>query len=208
MRNVRPSQAVIEARKREIAQRYRTQAKRKGRHRQPLTLAAVRIAELTRLFDDRHGPVLLPADECGDLGARIMVHHLATLRDPQPRIRDWLATCTPWLGLASRERLIRDALEHPIRWRADKLGWKLKVTAAERERLDLRTIGCFDLSREERVERAKAKRSARLRAYRERQRRAAGAMPRTEYEAAAASRSKPWEAAGLSRAAWYRARKP
>ena len=39
-------------------------------------------------------------------------------------------------------------------------------------------------------------------------RRAAGAIDRETYEANSASRQKPWEALGMSRASWYRAGKP
>lgn len=34
------------------------------------------------------------------------------------------------------------------------------------------------------------------------------ALPRAEYEASAISKSKPWEALGMSRASWYRKGKP
>jgi hypothetical protein len=34
------------------------------------------------------------------------------------------------------------------------------------------------------------------------------ALPRTEYEANSLTRSKPWEALGMSRATWYRKGKP
>lgn len=42
----------------------------------------------------------------------------------------------------------------------------------------------------------------------ETKRRAAGVVPRAEYEANSISKAKPWEAVGMSRAAWYRAGKP
>ena len=42
----------------------------------------------------------------------------------------------------------------------------------------------------------------------EARRRAAGAVDRATYEANSASRQKPWEALGMSRASWYRAGKP
>ena len=38
-------------------------------------------------------------------------------------------------------------------------------------------------------------------------RRAAGAVPRAEYEANALSNTRPWEALGISRATWYRQKK-
>ena len=34
------------------------------------------------------------------------------------------------------------------------------------------------------------------------------ALPRAEYEASSLTRSKPWEALGMSRATWYRKGKP
>ena len=42
----------------------------------------------------------------------------------------------------------------------------------------------------------------------EARRRAAGAVDRATYEANSASRQKPWESLGMSRASWYRAGKP
>jgi hypothetical protein len=191
--------AIADARHREIAQRYRDRAKRKG-HKKPLTLAAVRVAELTRLYDHRYGRMLLPSTDEGILAARIMVHHIGHLKDAPRRITSWFQACTPWLGLASRERLIRDAMERPIKWRADKLAWKLKVTAAERAGLGLRTIGAIDMTKEQRA--AAAKERKRLRDQARHKRR------RAEYEASATARAKPWQALGMSRASWYRAGKP
>lgn len=198
----RPSPALIAARKREIAKRYSDQAKRKG-HKRPLTLAAVRISELTRLFDHRYGTVLLPDSDEGVMAAKLMVHHLGRLKDAPRRISSWLATCAPWLGLASRERLIRDTQERQLRWSADRLAWKLKVTAAERLELKLRTIGAMDTTKAERLAQSKQRRRERQ----QQRRRATGAKPRAEYEAASAASMKPWAALGMSRRAWYRARK-
>lgn len=207
-RNVRPTPAVIAARKREIAKRYKDHAKRKSLGAKPLTLAAVRIAELTRLFDRRYGPVLLPDSDEGVICARIVVHHLARLRDAPRRISDWMHTCAPWLSLASRERLIREAIENPMRWGADKLGWKLKITIVERTELKLRTIGAMGQTADQRKQAAADKRRGRQRIYQSNRRRANGAKPRAEYEAGSISKSKPWEALHMSRTQWYRAGKP
>lgn len=201
--NPRPPPALVALRKREIAKRYRQSAKAKGGKR-PRSQAAWRVAELTRLFDHRFGPVLLPPNAAGELGAKVMAHHLGGLRDAPRRISDWFQTCTPWLGLASRERLIRDATEHPLRWRADRLAILLGVTAAERDLLDLRTIGACDQSREERAAIMRERKRTRDRA----RRLTKGAKLRAEYERWGASRRKPWLAHGISRAAWYRAGKP
>src|SRR5947199_200887 len=91
----RPSPELIAARRIEVSKRYRAMAKK--RHKRPLTFAAIRAAELTRLYDHRYGPVLIPETDQGMVAARIMVHHLARLRDAPRRITAWMATCAPWL---------------------------------------------------------------------------------------------------------------
>lgn len=202
MRIVRPSPAQIALAKREIAQRYGKAAKLKSPKRSR-SIAAWRVAELTRLFDRRFGNVLLPATDEGELCARVMVHHLGALQDAPRRISDWLGTCAPWLGLASRERLIRDTIERRIHWTADKLAWKLRVTAVERDALRIRTIGAIDQTREQRAA-IQAERKLERDTNR---RRVQGIQQRAAYLEAIAAR-RPWQQLGMSRAKWYRAGKP
>lgn len=197
LRIVRPEPAVVAARKREVAARYaRANRKKFG----PLTLAAIRASELTRLYKSRYPDGHLPTDDDGEMAARIMVYHLARLRDATRRMSHWLDRWAPWLDLQSHERLINDALTCPLRYRADKVAWKLRVTAAERTRLGLRTIGAIDQSAEQRKVAAKDRRRHRDRE----RRRAKGMRPRAEYEAGSTNREKPWLASGMSRATWYR----
>jgi ElaB/YqjD/DUF883 family membrane-anchored ribosome-binding protein len=68
------------------------------------------------------------------------------------------------------------------------------------EQRSLRTIISKSMATERRRERDRQRHEAR--------RRAAGAVDRETYEAQSASRNKPWEAVGMSRASWYRAGKP
>jgi len=96
----------------------------------------------------------------------------------------------PWINLRSRERLIREAVDHPLKWSADKLAWKIRLDDATRTRLKIKTIGAFDVPKEQRQVRAKAKRKARDALRRP------GKPPR----------AKPWIAAGVSRATWFRRR--
>jgi hypothetical protein len=95
-------------------------------------------------------------------------------------------------------------LINPIRWRADTIAARLKVTAAERKRLRLTTIGAIDKTKAER----QAERKERKRAADRTRRRARGAQPRADYLAQSLSRVRPWVALGMSRASWYRAGKP
>jgi hypothetical protein len=176
-------------------------ARRKaGPSSRPRTQAAVRISELTRLFDDRWGPMLLPDSDEGFQAARVMAHHIGRLKDAPRRISAWLHTCAPWLAMAERERLIAEVEECPLRWTADKLAWKLKITEADRNRLKITTIGATDLPKAERIKRRKSRKNA----ARASARRLAGAMTRPDYLATVRRKAEPWKAEGISRATWFR----
>lgn len=191
--NHRPSPEQVAARKYEIAKRYKRKAAKAGAASRSRGMAAIRLAELTRWLDDAfgHGVEL----EVGDRGyriVRIMAHHLGGLADAPRRITSWIAVYAPWISPRDRERLIRECVECPIRWSADKLAWKLRLTEADRARLKIRTIGAIDCNREQRLARAKARRADRDAKRRPRKPRAA---------------AKPWIAQGISRATWFRRRR-
>jgi hypothetical protein len=181
----------------EIARKY------KRRERKPVNFATFRIAELRRLFVARYGRIL-PDDDAGRDDARIMAHHLARLTNPERRITSFLELQAPWMTAAEIRSLIAKVIAKPLRWRADRLAVRLNLHEAERHRLGITTIGAVDVDRLERL----ARRKQRARHRDQQRRRAQGAKPRTEYEAHALTRTKPWQALGLSRASWYRAGKP
>lgn len=189
---------------REVEVRYREMAKRKAGRASPVrTMAAARISELQRIFDYRYGRAqIVPATDEGFQAARVMVHHIGRLKHGQRRMSDWLLRCAPWMSPRDHERLISEVEECPLKWTADKLAWKLRLTQAEREGLGITTIGAIDLPKAERISRRKARKNA----AREAARRAEGAIPRAQYLAGAISRTQPWKATGESRAAWYRRR--
>jgi hypothetical protein len=162
----RPSPQQIAARKLEIARRYKSKAKVGARTR---SMAAIRLAELTRWLDDTAGAgAELEATEQSLQVVRIFAHHMGGLPDTARRITAWLDRYAPWLGLASRERLISEVTSCPLKWSADRLAWKLRLTDEQRTRLRITTIGAIDVSREERATRRKQRN-----AERNRQRRAA-----------------------------------
>jgi hypothetical protein len=74
---------------------------------------------------------------------------------------------------------------------------------ADRTAPRITTIGAIDCSKAEPVERRKGRKRNRVEAGR----RAAGAVPREQYEANSLSRTRPWEALGISRRTWERRRK-
>jgi hypothetical protein len=132
-----------------------------------------------------------------------VLNHLAVLSDPIKRMRNWLSVWASWMPDREANQLLGRVLIRPIRWRADKLGALLNLTDAERTQARVTTIGSVDVSKEERAKR----RRERKRLRKERKRRAKGALPRERYLANSLSRQSPWEAAGMSRATWYRQRK-
>ena len=121
----------------EIARKYAR------RERQPVSLVALRIADLRRLFRARYGRTL-PDDDAGREDARIMAHHLARLANPERRIAAWLELHAPWMAAADVATLITKVMTKPLRWRADKLAVRLNLFDAERHRLRITTIGAVD----------------------------------------------------------------
>jgi hypothetical protein len=187
--------ARIEAQRAEIARRY----KRKKRAR-PVSIAALRIAELNRLFRARYGATL-PEDDCGRDEALVMAHHIARRTSNDGRkIAAWLELHAPWMQPTDIAALVTRVLRKPSGWRADKLAARLNLTAAERRRLRITTIGAVDMDKTER----QAARRERKRKAEAARRRALGKRPRQEYEANSISRARPWTAIGMSRATWYR----
>jgi hypothetical protein len=181
------------ARHREIARRYK-------RARPAFSMPALRCAEINRLLVSRYGPTL-PDDDAGRDDARIMAHHLARLSgDPAQRVGKWLIEHAPWQSVTERTTMIDDVTAKPRKWRADKLAARLGLQDEERTRLRIKTIGATDVTKVERTKRRKdAAKQSKAAA-----RRATGAQPRAEYEAASIARAQPWIIIGISRRTWYR----
>jgi hypothetical protein len=185
--------------KRRAGIRRRYDTARRDRKREPVSLAALRVGDLKRLFVARYGHEL-PDDDAGRDDALIMAHHLARQPNAERRIPAWLGLNAPWMNPREARDLTAKVLAKPLRWRADKLARRLNLHEAERQRLRITTIGAVDLDKAER----KARRKLRARQRKEERRRAKGAKPRAEYEARSLTRTKPWEALGMSRRTWYR----
>jgi hypothetical protein len=191
--NISVKPDLIKAKHREIAVRYRAGKK-------SFSMASLRCAELRRLFTDRYG-FGLHDDDAGREDARIMAHHLAMLAgDQRVRVTAWLSLWAPWMPADEMTRLIDAVTTKALRWRADTLAERLGLTEADRARLRITTIGAIDMTKDEREN---ARKERKVQAKRKK-RREQGVKPRDEYLAAALTHAKPWEAAGCSRATWYR----
>ena len=161
----RPTPELITARKWEIKRRYSSKAKVGKRTR---SMAAIRLAELKRWFDDQIGQgVELEASQWSEGIARIFVHHLVVLTDGTRKASEWLGTYCPWINTQDREYMITEANHCPLKWTADVLGWKIRLTDEQRSRLKIKTIGALGINKEQRQERRKrehVERQKRLRA--------------------------------------------
>lgn len=165
-------------------------------------MAGLRISELTRILEHRYGPQL-PDDDAGREDMGIMLHHLAHTREPEQAIMGWIAVRCPWMPIAKATSLMRQTVARPQKWNADDLAERLRLTEAERDALHVTTIGAIDLPKHARL----ARRKKRKRQAEKAKRQAKGSRTRAEYEAQALTRTKPWEAEGISRRTWERRRK-
>lgn len=160
----RPTPQLIAARKWEIKRRYSSKAK-VGKRTRPM--AAIRIAELKRWLSDLIGSgAKLEPSQWAESTARIFVHHFVVLADGNRRAAEWLETYCPWIATADREYMITEANHCPLKWSADKLAWKIRLTDAKRTELKITTIGAIDVSREQRAIRRKQLRAQLMRKLR------------------------------------------
>lgn len=120
-------------------------------------MAAIRLAELTRWMDDVFGAgvELDPSNRSEDI-VRLFVHHFPPLRDGTRRAAEWIATYAPWISRRDREAMISEAAQCQIFWSSDKLGWKVGLTAEQRARLKITTIGAIGVTKDQRAANRKA----------------------------------------------------
>ncbi len=195
---------VVRAKHLEIALRYAWDAREKKRRGRPALMMKVRLRELERLFASRWGAAL-PDDDAGRDDLLIAAHHIAAIyRNPEEHIPAWIAKWAPWVSDAECAALVGKVAANPLKWTADKLAWRLRLTAAERTALKITTIGAIDLGKAAREKRRRQRNNAAKAA----RRREGGAVDRRSYEGASTARAEPWKALGMSRRTWYRKGKP
>jgi len=183
------------------------------RKKRPLTpeqqtrlVGRLRIGDLNRLWGSRYGGgrenYVFPDDDAGIEDLSISLQHYA--RSNPIKIPKIIALRAPWMGEDEIALLLDQITAYPRQWKAESLGCLLRVTTAEWRLLDLRTIAPADMTKQERTQERKLRGRLRKRL----RRRAMGKDTRAEYLAAnSISRTRPWEAEGISRKTWYKRRK-
>jgi hypothetical protein len=175
---------------------------RDRRARRTFGLPAGRTRDLTRFFAFTYSDAL-PDDDGGREDFLILAHHVARLNgDPARNIIGHADRWCPWMDADEIAATVRRVLARPYRWTADILGERLGLLDEVRTRLAIRTIGAIDVPKAAREQRREQRKVQAKKA----KRRAQGVMLRDQYEANSFNRTKPWEAAGISRATWYRRR--
>lgn len=145
----------------EIKRRYawqartkNTESKKPDRNR---LITLVRMHELERVFQHRYGR-FLPDDDSGVDDFTLMAHHIAQLPGSAlPRIVAWARAWAPWMSPTQAAEIAHRVMENPLRFTADVLAWRLRLSMVDRTHLRITTIGAFDLSKAERQEDRKRK---------------------------------------------------
>jgi hypothetical protein len=193
---VRPSEKEVKAKRAEIARRYR---RRKSKTDIIKIIRGRRRNEIEDLVRYRHGT--LPDTDDRETYLRFWAWH--NLHSTYQR--EDLHAFARRLGVTLPEVEVEGTLRYVQRGQLRKfsartLGKHLRLTDGERAWLRITTIEAFDITPAER------RRIRRLtKTIKERQRRRAkGVQPRIVYEENSLTRTKPWEAQGISKSTWER----
>jgi uncharacterized membrane protein len=164
----------------------------------------LRTGEIVRIIRHDHDAARRDGGHSDTYVVVVRRSHIAVLAESLGHVADRAFSLECWLRRAGTPIppavLARIVADNPARRRrAAWVGRMLGLTAATRDALNVRTIRPVDLTAAQMAacRRAKAR-------ERERQRRkAAGAVPREQ----SLSRTRPWEAEGISRSTWERRRR-
>ena len=153
----------------EIAERYDrryawdVEQRRKPLDDGPRRILPIRLRQMERLFAKRWSAEL-PNNRDGWHALVDTAHTIAGLGgEVEAHIVAWAAVWASWVSTARAEQLAAHIAANPIKFTADTLGWRLKLTPDERAELQITTIGAIGQNKADRA-------AERRRKHRERQR--------------------------------------
>jgi hypothetical protein len=198
----RPTAKEVKAKKKAIAREYKRQRRQRDPDSLNKTMMGRRRYEIEDLIRYRFGT--LPDTDDRDVFLRLWAWSNPYSRDPALDLRDFGHRLGARLSDAEVAATIRYVEGKRRKFSAKTFGKHLRLSKSEWLVLRPTTFVPFDCTPRE-LDRLRRD----IRVERKRQRRRQdGAKPRAEYLAAnTLSRSKPWEAIGMSRRTWYRRRK-
>jgi hypothetical protein len=157
-----------------------------------------RLRDLDALFFDRYGYDLGDTED-GRNDAYVLGHQIARILG-EDEARHWIGANCSWMSAVRVNALLRDIRNRPRKWSADKLGRRLRLFYADRQRLQITTIGSIDVDKAQRERLRRDRWNATKRANRE--------QSREQYlKNHDLMRRAPWEALGCSHRTWRRLRK-
>ena len=180
--------------------------KRDPRTQWKFSLEIMRLREIELVIRHRHERGI-PDPEGTDDTEMCMAYIHAVASTPRSQsVVDWCNMWAPWISDSEIRGIEWMHRRRKYMLGAESVARMLHVTKKERDTLGLKTIGACDVSEEERKAISKRIKQERDRIRKQQNRQANGKIPRGSYEAACAESLKPWLAAGVSRATWYRQR--
>jgi hypothetical protein len=166
------------------------------------TIRRLRLGDLQKVLRWRYGPTL-PDDDAGREDLRLLLQTISMGQGDWTKLKNAIEVWAPWMDAGEALQFIDDVNRTPDYLRKPKarlLGEKLGLLNHERIALGLRTIAPIDMTDDQLQE----QRRKRKQASEQRRRRAKGVKPREVYLSNSLAKLKPWKAAGVSRATWYR----
>jgi hypothetical protein len=175
--------AEIEIALAEIRHRYAAMREKYRSEADPFRfMTFMRVGDLESIFEDRYN-LHLPDDDAGWDDLVVMANHLAhyggATETVVGRVVEWAALHAPTISTDRVTALASKVAARPLKWSADKLAWRMRLTMEDRTRLGVTTIGAFDVGKKDRPEWLAAHHRKRKAA----DRRAEGVPTRAEWQA-------------------------
>ncbi len=180
--------------------------KRAKRQEWGFSLALLRMREIEAVIRHRHGSIIPNPHGTDDVEFCHAYLRAVALTPGGQDVESWSRKWAPWVEAVTLENLGCLSRGRKRIIRSDAVANLLLVTMDERTILGLKTIGAFDISKDEREKLSRQRKRERDRDKKSEARRSIGRKDRKSYEAQSFSQMKPWEAKGISRRTWERRR--
>ena len=182
---------------------HKQASKRKSKKPDREILRRIILGQLNRIFRDRYGAEF-PDDDAGHPDLEVLLrYHALHPTHARENMRNTIETRAPWRPKAEADLIIGDLaiLDQRRLWLSQaELRQQVWLSNADRQQLKAWNIPPWDRTPAQLELRRKERKRARKRLAR----RNAGATSRSIYLEDSISNKKPWKAAGVSRATWYR----
>ncbi len=168
---------------------------------------AFRVAEVELIIRARHDLCRIP-DPTGTDETIPFAYLEAVAWSLGDDFAGWAKARAPWVFKPEHNSILAAitmiAAGRKRDFTADHVGRMLGITFEKRKELGLKTIGCCDMTTEERKLKTAKERLTKERERQANKRQSQGRKPRAEYEAGSLTALKPWIDQGISKSAWYK----